>query len=119
MSMRRRIENQYRQIARFFAGFSLPSWLTGTGARVTLVALFVILVGCYFYKISAMATVGYQIRDLEKTVADLEIANQKLEVEIARWSAMSSIEKRLADSHMVSVSDIKYIEGAYTSVAKK
>ena len=119
MSLRLRVRYQVRSIARFLFSFSVPSFLTGNTARLTVstVALF-LLVG-YVSKISHLSTSGYEIDVLEKKVAVLSDESVKLNAEVASYQSIASIQKRLQGASMVPVKNINYIKTSATVVAER
>lgn len=119
MSLKRRLEYSYKQIIRFIETASLPKWLDGGGMRVFLVVLLLSGGVGYVLEVSNLATTGYQLRDLEKRVEVLRAETQKIEVEIASESALSSIERRLPETKMTPAGKIIHLTPIENVTAKR
>lgn len=119
MSIKRRLEYNYQQIIRFIATVSLPKWLDGGGIRVVLIGLFMLGGVGYMVETGGLATAGYQLRDLEKQVEVLQAETQKIEVDIASLSALSSIESRLPETKMTEAAKIIYLAPVESITAKR
>lgn len=121
MSYQRRFQHLFATINLFLHdGIAVPRWARGIGIRLTLVlALIGVSLG-YVLQISQTAVSGYEIHSLEKEVASLDRDNQKLTVDVARYSSLSSITERIPDTKMVQVSNVNYLSlNNGTMVAEK
>ncbi len=119
MSIKRRFENQYRNCLNVISNLTLPNWMCGSSFRVGLL-LFIVLFGAgYLTRISALATSGYQLHDLENKISELNANIQKNQVRIAAYSSISSIESRLRGTNMVAVADIDHLSLGDALVAKR
>ncbi len=105
-------------MARSLRSISVPSWLTSKTARLGLVSIIFFFSIAYIINTAASATSGYQMHELEKQTASLETEVQKLQVEIADNSSMSSISSRLVKLNMAEANNIKYLMVKNMVVAK-
>ena len=71
----------------------------------------------YIVQVSADATKGYQIRDLEKQVADLKDQQQKAELQSAAGQSVQAVEDKVQGLGMVPTSSVDYLSDAPPSVA--
>ncbi len=122
MSLKRRFTAQYAEVRHFFLALELPGWMTGTRMRV---ALLVVLVGsstAYVLRTGSSVALGYQIKGYETTISDLTAEQQKMEVEVATYRSMNSVQARLPELKMVPVARINRVNGAVATdlaIAKK
>lgn len=118
MSIKRQIQFKYRSLARSLQTISIPRWLTSKTARLGLFSIILLFSIAYIINTTSSATSGYQMRELEKQTLSLETEVQKLQVEIADNSSMSSISSRLVKLNMIEASSIKYLTTKNMVVAK-
>ena len=119
MSIKRQIQSKYRSLAHSLQTIKMPSWLTSKTTRLALFSIIFLFSIAYIVNTTSSATSGYQMRELEKQTAALEIEVQKLQVEIADNSSMNNIQSRLAKLNMIEAKNIKYFTVKNTEVAKK
>lgn len=84
--------------------------------------MLVLIVGLgvgYIGKTNNTSTKGYAIRDLEVKVKQLEQEEQQLSVEIAKYSAMQTVRKRLEPLGMEPTKDVEYMKPVEASVARR
>jgi hypothetical protein len=82
--------------------------------------LFIAVFGVmYITKTTDMATRGYMISDLENTVLTLKHDTKRMDVDIAYYKSMKSIQERLSKINLVSSSDITYLTSIRSAVALK
>lgn len=87
--------------------------------RVCLI-VFVLFFGVlHVVNLSTMSTKGYDMTELQKQITMLERENQKLEIKIAKYSSMQSIQERLDGMKMVSADNIEYSTIIGTAVARR
>lgn len=95
------------------AGFARPVFVVVVCAA--LVAL------TYIYSINHVAVKGYQIRGIEKEIAELKEDNENLKIKEAQLKSLHRIEQSARDFNMSDLSDAAYIEEnsevAYESVS--
>ena len=87
--------------------------------RVALVAAVVVFGILYVVQTSAISTTGYDRRDLERKITELQRDNQRTEYEIAKYRSMNSIQARLAKTDMVAAENIRYVALVGTAVARR
>jgi len=119
MSLKRKINYQLNILRNSLYSWSLPSWMTGSGAKLFVSILFVVCTTGYVFQISSTSTTGYKIHELEGQVTQLKREIQKLELDKADNGTMSSIQQRIDKTEMVAVSKIQYYSRSETVVAKK
>ena len=71
----------------------------------------------YIIQVSADATKGYQIRDLEKQVATLKDEQEKAELQAAAGQSVQAVEDKVQALGMVPTSNVDYLTDAPPSVA--
>lgn len=87
--------------------------------RFCLVMFIVVFGFLYIWQTNAVSTKGYEISDLEQKIKELEQENRKLDVHIAEYSSMQSIQTRLASAHLVPAENVEYITLVGTEVAQR
>lgn len=83
-----------------------------------IIVCLIILSGTfYLIQVNKVATKGYQIRDFEQQIKELEENNKKLATEKIKLESNVEIEKRIANLGMVRVNSIDYVEDTHSAVA--
>ena len=124
MTWKRELEYQYHYAKQYVVGaydvVQLPGWFMSRRMRGGLLTGLAFGVLTYVLTVSAVATRGYAIHDLEKQIAALQDQQQQLAVAIATKQSMASIQDRLAGMPLVPVTAmaLKNIS-TETVVAKK
>ncbi len=119
MSLKRKLQYQYKYLLQSAYSWSLPSWLTCRFTRIALILVFVFCGAGYILKTAATASTGYQINELEKNVSTLKHDIKKIEVDIAEHSSLSSVQNRLKGMRMVTVNTLSFYDKTNSIVAKK
>lgn len=95
------------------------------GTRISLVSLcfvfiaIIILSGIgYLYQVNFLATQGFEMKEIEKKIQDVEKENKQLQIREIELRSMSNIEKATEELNLVNSSNVTYIEVA-GSVAMK
>jgi hypothetical protein len=83
--------------------------MTGNAMRLGLLAMLLASSTAYIMRMSSSVALGYQVKNLETTVANLTSEQQKLTVQIASFRSMNSIQARLPLLNMVPVAQIKHV----------
>lgn len=108
MSLKRRFKAQLNELSNYINDLRLPVFMTGKTARIVL-SLVVVFCGVgYIFQVSSTAVSGYEINGLQNQSDDLKKEIQKLQVEIADYSSLNSVQKRATNLGMVAMGDIKY-----------
>ena len=118
MSLKRQIQHKYNNLLNSLQTIRLPLWVTSRATRVALFSIILFFSIAYIVNPTASATSGYKMHELEKQTALLETEVQKLQVEIADNSSMSSISSRLVKLNMVEIGSVKYFTNKSAVVAK-
>jgi len=71
----------------------------------------------YVFIINQTATQGYQMRELEQKIGQLEKLNKTTEIELTGYQTMDSIHSRLGENEFVPVEEIQYATAGAPSVA--
>lgn len=116
MSLKRRFTAQYTNVTHFFQALELPGWMTGARMRVALLVVLVASSGAYVLRTGSSVALGYQIKGLETQIADLTAEQQKVEVEVATYRSMNSVQARLGDLKMVPVARINRMGATVSTV---
>ncbi len=89
--------------------------------KLKIFAVVFVLVGCgvYLCAINIGAVKGYEIRKVEKKIADLKKQNKQLQIQEAELSSFYNIKKNANDLNMQEVKEIVYIDGAKNIMALK
>lgn|SRR3989338_1723372 len=94
-------------------------WLVGTSVKTGLVFLIAIFGVLYVAQMSAASTTGYVISDLQKQSVALEQETRAIDVEIAKYGSMASIQERLTALDLVAVENVEYVTPVGTVVARR
>lgn len=97
----------------------LNQFIVGTGFRAGLLALTLVLMTCHVLKMSSVSTQGYQISKLQKQIQQLEDDKQKIDIDVAKLSSMTSIQERIQQMQMVPVEKPQYLTYHGSSVAQR
>jgi len=110
----RRHQSRYHRMAATAGRLSRSFFL-----KALMVLAIVIFSGSYLYKINNTSTTGYVIQDLDVKVRDLERENQRLSLEVAKYSSMHTIKKRIGELGLTEAKDVEYLTAGGSVVAKR
>lgn len=86
-------------------------------AQISLISLIFLLVvsicacgASYLYQVNDIATKGYEVRELENKIQDLNKENKKMEIKEVELRSMYNIEKSAQDLNLVNSGEITYVE---------
>lgn len=97
----------------------IRKWIFSTTCKLCL-SLFVVVLGVlYLVKTSSTSAVGFELTDLRKQAQTLEQENERLELEVANYSSMESIQQRLKGMDLVADGEVKYIIPVGSAVARR
>lgn len=85
--------------------------------NVVIGALILIFGVTYLTQINSLATKGYQIRELENQVADLQQENEDLELEALQLQSMGSVKDKVSGLNMVAVGNTDFLVVSPVAVA--
>lgn len=78
---------------------------------VFMLAIALIALGAfYLYQVNTIATKGYEIKEVESRIQELQKENQKLEIREVELKSMYNIEKSMDNLNLVSSPNVSYIE---------
>lgn len=97
---------------------AVQTLLVSTSFRFFLIVFTVIVGTLYVIQTADVSTKGYEISDLERQLGTLEHETKRLDVQIAQYQSMQSIETRLATLNLVPAEQIAYLSGGM-QVAKR
>lgn len=81
-----------------------------SGGLYLLFAMLGVCGGLYIYEINALATKGYEIRELENKTSELTQESRQLKIRETELKSMYTIEKSMKDLNLVSSSNVSYVE---------
>ena len=82
-----------------------------------MTALFVGFGVLYIVQTSSLSVTGYDLGELQSTITSLKHETQSLDVEIANYRSMQSIEERVANLKLVPSTNVVYVTARDNSVA--
>lgn len=83
----------------------------GSATGIFILAGAVLLAGSvYLYQVNGLATKGYEIRELETKIQNLEKEGQNLQIKEVELRSMYNIEKATKDLNLVNSSNVSYAE---------
>lgn len=97
----------------------LPSFLFASTFRVGVCVVLIVCAFFYIFKMSAVSTKGFEIATLERQITTLERDIQKVDVEIAEYRSMESIQARVVDLNLVEAGPTTYLTPVGTAVARR
>lgn len=80
-----------------------------TGIFFLAVCLFV-AGSAYLYQVNGIVTKGYEIREKEIIIRELEKESQQLKIKEVELKSMYNIEKSMSDLNLVTSAGVSYIE---------
>jgi len=93
------------------------------GGRKIMTAMVVVVAvaafGVYLTQINTISTKGFELKNLEKQIAELKDQNEQLQMNLVTKQSMSEIQGQVQKLNMVEASDIKYFDSYGTSLAKR
>lgn len=78
--------------------------------RFVTIILITVLSIIYLAQSNLTATKGYQLKELQEREEELNLENERLEVEASRLKALKNIEKVAREKNMVAIDKVKYPE---------
>ena len=73
----------------------------------------------YVVETSTVSTKGYDISDLQKQLVAMRQEEQALDLQIAEFRSMASIQERLAGMDLVAVTDAEFVSETGVVVARR
>lgn len=73
----------------------------------------------YLSQVNAVTAKGFAIRRLEKEVAELQVKNEKLSLELSSLQALDTVEAKIKMMGLVEVGDVVYLTPMSRGAAKK
>jgi len=97
---------------------AVQKWLVSTTFRSMLLVAIMVFGVLYLFKVNTVSSQGFVISDLQDTIVELERDNQRLDVQIASYRSMHSLETRLEGTDLVVATDLRYVTPVGTAVAR-
>lgn len=72
----------------------------------------------YLLQVNSLATKGYQIKELEKSVAELKLQKSDLELEALSLQSVGSVKEKIGEMKMVSLGKEDFLAGTAVAVAR-
>lgn len=85
--------------------------------NLLLFVLTVSMAASYIVQVNRSATKGYQIRELENSINQLELDNQTMKVKIAEAKSMENISAKVPMLGMIKVETQQYVSGGSAVVS--
>lgn len=108
-------QNNY-DISRVGFLFAKNAFSAGSVQLNWISLIFVIMIGTcmcgafYLYQVNDTVTKGYEIRELESRIQELNRESKKMEIREVELKSMYNIEKASQDLNLVSSGEVSYIE---------
>lgn len=80
------------------------------GTFFSLVVLAVFSASAYLYQVNSLIAKGYEIKEIENKIKDLEKENRKMKIREVELRSMYAIEKSSQNLNMIGPEEISYIE---------
>ena len=77
-----------------------------------LVGLVAFLGAFYLYEVNSIATQGFEIKDIEGQIKELDKQSQKLKIQEVELKSMNNIEQSIENLNLVSSQEVSYVEVA-------
>ncbi len=96
---------------------ALQKLIVSSSFRVGLIVMMILFGVLYVFQTNSVSTKGFEISDLERQIVELERENRKINVEIAEYRSMESIQNRITELNLVTVDSPEYLTPVGTAVA--
>ena len=91
--------------------------LEGKGLRGLLLVGTVVLGILYIWQVNVAATSGYTMRDLESSIHELELQQERYDLQVAQLQSVDSVSERVRMLGLTKVKAIHYFTPGVGSVA--
>ena len=88
-------------------------------AKILVVSLCMLVCGAYLGIINTTAVKGYEVRKVEKRIAELKKENEQLQIQEAELNSFYNIKDNIGNLNMVDVKDVTYIDDNEDAMALK
>lgn len=106
-------------IITVYNGIYLPSWISGKIARLVYVGILSFLIVVYVCQVNSASSIGYEMRDLQRQNDKLKHDIRNLNVQVASYSALPNLEKRISQINLSKVTHINYVNIPEVQMAKR
>ncbi len=89
---------------------ALQQMLFSASFRVTILLGIIVLGILYVLQMTALSSKGFVITDLQKNLTVLKHESRNLDVQIAEYRSMASVQERLSPLELVEVDNIMYVD---------
>ncbi|GEM_PF-3393150 len=112
--MPRKFQTRRAALAPRRAGFRL-----GRGAALAVFGALVVAFGAgYLMQINAASTKGYEIRALEREIAELKEESERIELKVAQEQSVRQVEEKVKSMGMVPTPSVDYVMATVPQVAR-
>jgi cell division protein FtsL len=87
-----------------------PVWVLRL--NIMLLALTVVFGFAYLFQVNSLGTQGYEIRQKEQQVKNLQVENKSLQIQSSSLSSITRIQQVAESMNMVPANDAVYIKDA-------
>ena len=81
-------------------------------------AMLAVMLVAYVVQVNAIATKGYQIKELQGSIDDLRRQHDELQAEATRLQSMAAVKDRVGNLEMVNANDADFIAPTPVAVAR-
>lgn len=86
--------------------------------NVTLITLLFVFSFAYLVQMNSLSTKGYQIKELESKISDLQQDSKDLELQVFELKSMDNIKSKVSQLNMVKVDKVEYLSPTPVALAK-
>ena len=79
-------------------------------AKLMIGALLIMAGILYIYSINSSAVKGYEMKQVEKEISDLQKENDKLKIQEAELKSLYHVEEATKDLNMAEMKNVSYVE---------
>jgi hypothetical protein len=119
MNIKRQFQYQYKNFVDALYSLELPAWVNSRAIRASLLIVTLFFGSAYVIKTASSASSGYEIHRLESKVQTLQQEIDKLEVDLADNSSLITINKKLKETNMASISSLSFYQNNGQAVARR
>lgn len=102
----KKTKTTFASLSRYLALFNILLFVLCSSLAVT-----------YVVQVNRSATVGYHLRDLDKEISQLELANQQMQTKISEIRSMENVAAKVPMLGMVEAVTPTYLPGYASTVS--
>lgn len=89
------------------------------GVRLSLLAMVIVGTFGYVFQINVVTGSGYQVGQLQRQIAELQVVNRQLDVQLAEASSIDRLNTLLAERGYVTMGQVEYARLNVAQVAAR